>query len=332
MMATLGSFSSAVAPPAVAREGVPLLVRQPAQPGQPASGPGGRDYRFEDVHVDRIGSRPNGATLFRPEGISDADLAGLPVVVFLHGFTAVEPQRYGGWIEHLVRRGAVVIYPDYQNAGLLAGGQDRYVDNMFAGIASGLDALGTEPERVHVAGHSLGAALAMMYGLDGPARGLPPAASLTLVAPGGCRTCDNSGGFGVDIPLDRNLPADTLVSIVTGADDTLVGTADAEAFSRMAVTLPANRQRSVMVASDDHGEPALVADHLFAQTAGRGGEEDALDWFALWRPLDALIACADAGRECDVALGTSASALSLGAWSDGTPVRPLQVLPRSANP
>ena len=37
-----------------------------------------------------------------------------PVVVFNHGWLAVNPGAYGAWIEHLVRSGRIVIFPRYQ--------------------------------------------------------------------------------------------------------------------------------------------------------------------------------------------------------------------------
>lgn len=306
-----------------------VLVQEIAQPEQPADGPGGTAYSFDNVQVERIGGRPQGATAFMPGGIDRPMLDDLPVIVFLHGFTAVEPQRYGGWIEHLVKRGAIVIYPDYQDAGVFAGGQDRYIDNMFTGIAAALVDLDLRPETVHVVGHSLGAVLTMVYGTAALENGLPPAASLTLIEPGGCANCGNGIGFGVPVQLDLQVPGDSLVSIVVGADDALVGTSDAEVLSGMANTIPRDRRRFVIARSDAHGAVPLVADHLFPQTAGNGGEEDALDWYGLWRPLDALILCADSGQECETALGTSAAALSMGRWSDGVPVAPPRVQNRT---
>lgn len=316
LLAPLGAAASVSAGEIASSSG----IQEIAQPAQPDTGPGGSAYPFSGVDTERIGSRPRGATAFLPGGIDRATLDDLPVIVFLHGFTAVEPQRYGGWIEHLVRRGAVVIYPDYQDAGVFSGGQDRYIDNMFTGIASAIDTLDLDPARVHVVGHSLGAVLTMVYGTLAPERGLPPAASLTMIEPGGCATCSNGIGFGVPVQLDRQIPKDTLVSVVVGEDDTLVGSSDAMVLARLADEIPADQQRFVVVRGDAYGQPPLVADHLFPQTAGNGGEEDALDWYGLWRPLDALVTCADFRQECDTALGTSGAALSMGSWSDGTPV------------
>jgi len=312
----------ALASPAAANTGVGVTV---SPPRQPSSGPGSTVYPFAGVRTDRIGSLPTGSTVFSPEVMQPEQLVDLPVIVFLHGFTAVEPQRYGGWITHLVRRGAVVIYPDYQNPGVFAGGQDRYIGNMFLGITDALNSLDLDPSRLHVVGHSLGAVLTMVYGVTAAERGLPPAATLTMIEPGGCRNCGNSIGFGVPLLLDGTVPEDTLVSIVAGEDDALVGTSDAHMLSGMVSAIPTDRRRFVVVRSDDHGQPSLVADHLFPQTAGRGGEEDSLDWHGLWRPLDALVGCAETGQYCDIALGTSPQALFMGMWSDGTPVTTPQV-------
>ena len=37
-----------------------------------------------------------------------------PLVIFVHGSGATNADPYLAWIEHLVRRGAVVLYPQYQ--------------------------------------------------------------------------------------------------------------------------------------------------------------------------------------------------------------------------
>ncbi len=287
-------------------------------PVQPATGPGGRDYQFNDVTAVRAGDAPTGAWIYTPVGTSEEEQGTLPVVVFLHGFGGTDPEIYGEWLQHLVRSGAVVIFPDYQEPGFFEGGQGAYLGNMFAGVEAALDLLGAAPDRVHVVGHSLGAVLTAAYGALASAAGLPPAATLTLIAPGGCRTCGNFGSFGVPLPLDRQFPAETLVRTVVGGDDDFVGDADARSIQRMLADVPGDRKVFESIPSDDHGAPALIADHLFPQT---GGSPDALDWFGLWRPLDALISCADAGQDCEIALGDGDERRFMGEWSDGTPVR-----------
>jgi len=145
-------------------------------------------------------------------------------------------------------------------------------------------------------------------------------ASLTLIAPGGCATCGTTEGFGVPLSDDLRAPAGLLLQMVTGSDDAIVGDGDARAIWNLLDEVAVDRKRFVEVRSDRYGEPDLVADHLFAQGDGFGGEVDALDWYGAWRPLDSLIACADEGVMCEVALGTDADALGMGEWSDGRPV------------
>ncbi|MDQ2681960.1 MAG: alpha/beta hydrolase, partial [Chloroflexota bacterium] len=69
----------------------------PAPPQQPDHGPGGRETSYEVVQTDRIGEAPTGAWIFTPDR---DDATRLPVVVFLHGFSAVNPETYRAWIDH----------------------------------------------------------------------------------------------------------------------------------------------------------------------------------------------------------------------------------------
>ncbi|MBA3377330.1 MAG: alpha/beta fold hydrolase, partial [Chloroflexia bacterium] len=183
-------------------------------PPQPVEGPGGSAYAFDAVETSRSGNLPTGAWVFAPEGTSDVERGQMPVVLLLHGFGATDPQTYRGWISHLVRRGHIVIYPDYQPEGFLVFDQSTFVANMLAGLEQGLDKAGLEPETIHVVGHSLGAVMGAAYLRAGPLDDLPPVASLTLIAPGGCSTCGTTSGFGVPLPDDLAAPEELLVNIV----------------------------------------------------------------------------------------------------------------------
>ena len=304
---------------------VPVDGAEASPPPQSLDGPGGRTYAFAEVERARVGEIPSGASIFSPEGIPDVERSRMPVVLFLHGFGATDPTTYRGWITHLVRRGNTVIYPDYQPEGFLVLDQSAFVANMLAGLKRGLDAAGLEPGEVHVVGHSLGAVIGAAYLASGSEAGLPPVASLTLVAPGGCGTCGTMSGFGVPLPDRFEPPKGLLVNIVTGSDDTIVGDGDALAIWARLADVPQGRKRLVEVQSDRYGSPELVADHLFPQSDGFGSEVDALDWYGVWRPLDSLIACASDGTFCEIALGTDAAALEMGEWSDGGPVAPMVV-------
>jgi acetyl esterase/lipase len=91
----------------------------------------------------------------------------LPLVIFVHGSGAVDAAAYLAWIEHLVRRGAVVLFPLYQNTTLGEGG---YRQTLQDDVRGGLESLERERvpvdlSRVAVVGHSLGEPAGT--GLDG---------------------------------------------------------------------------------------------------------------------------------------------------------------------
>src|SRR5688572_27614129 len=98
-----------------ALSGVPLVaegIRSPvvAPPSQPAHGPGGGDYRHAAVKESKSGRGGRKFHLFEPAGPVPATA---PVIVFLHGWTAIDPWLYGAWISHMARRGNIVIHPRY---------------------------------------------------------------------------------------------------------------------------------------------------------------------------------------------------------------------------
>ncbi|MDP9400389.1 MAG: alpha/beta fold hydrolase, partial [Actinomycetota bacterium] len=101
-----------------------------------------------------VGSGERGATIVRERGTPP----GAPVVVFLHGWSAVQPERYGPWLEHLARQGSTVIYPTYQRPPFFD--VQTPLTNAVAGLRAALERLGGRPGPVVVAGHSAGGALA----------------------------------------------------------------------------------------------------------------------------------------------------------------------------
>src|SRR5438093_13213162 len=85
------------------------LQAQVRQPEQPASGPGGAGGRFK-VRESTFGSGAKQYWIFEPEPLRGS----VPVIAFLHGWGAVVPGPYKMWLEHIVQRGNIVIYPRYQ--------------------------------------------------------------------------------------------------------------------------------------------------------------------------------------------------------------------------
>ena len=87
------------------------LVRPPAQP---RNGPGGSAAPHASIEKTVYGAGGDEYWLFeprepRPEG-------PVPLIVFLHGWSVLDPSVYGAWIDHLVRRGNAVCFPVYQES------------------------------------------------------------------------------------------------------------------------------------------------------------------------------------------------------------------------
>ncbi|MGL5735346.1 MAG: alpha/beta hydrolase, partial [Beijerinckiaceae bacterium] len=82
-------------------------------PTQPEKGPGGADYTVaaNAVKKEAFGSGAQQVFVFTPTGNADKPR---PVIVFLHAYGAYNPKIYGAWIEHLVRRDMIVVFPRFQ--------------------------------------------------------------------------------------------------------------------------------------------------------------------------------------------------------------------------
>lgn len=303
----------------------------PVQPTQPTSGPGGSDYRFAGVTERHVGDGPRGAWVFTPEGVPEDDLGSLDMVLLIHGFGGIDPAMYEDWIDHLVRRGAIVIFPVYQSLDVIDVGPPTWPTNLFAGVQVAIASLqersGTDfrTKPVDVIGHSLGGPLSIRYTLDSERLGFPVPRTLFVVQPGGCQPCGNFGNLGIDLPLDETLPSTLLAQVLVGDRDTTVGDADARSLWPLFAAIPDNHKDYVTIRSDDHGTPPVIADHAAVGTGNRADGIDVIDWFALWRSQDALMSCAASGTDCEVALGDTPEHRFMGTWSDGVPIVPLLI-------
>jgi acetyl esterase/lipase len=291
-----------------------LAASKPSPPPQPATGPGGRLAAHAGVRATRLGSGDDEVRLYEPARPSPASA---PVVLFLHGWGAMEPRGYLAWIEHLARRGAVVVYPRYQ-ASLRTAPEDFHphiVAALRAALAE-LDRPGhvrPDRDRFAVVGHSAGGTEAATYAALAASEGLPPPRAVMAVEPGRGRGL--TGRITVPLADPARIPAGTQLLLLVGDRDRLAGDATARDIFRRATA--ADRRWLITVRSDDHGSPALVADH-FAPGAGPHAGADALDYFAYWRLFDELTDAAFAGRSLAIDP-------RMGSWSDGVPVQALVV-------
>src|SRR5688572_7616869 len=84
----------------------------PAPPPQPATGPGGKQKPHAAVIKNRYGQGGKEYWIYEPDRPKPKTA---PVVIFLHGWSSTNPLYYGAWIDHIVKRGNIVVFPRYQS-------------------------------------------------------------------------------------------------------------------------------------------------------------------------------------------------------------------------
>lgn len=304
---------------ALTREVITAQGGTPSPPTQPLTGPGGRDYPFGGyVMTQGRGEAPT-YRIFEPrDPVDDASNPDgpFPVVVFIPGCcepagTAMSPGTMRSWLEHLARRGNVVIYVVYPILDTMQ--VPLVVAEALADLATGTH-VAVDLARVTIAGYSAGGPPAVSLLVDPPA-GLPQPRALLLMAP---------------VEVSRNdiqrIPVDAHVVVVQAETDPIVGSAPLQFWTelRRAGNVTSTQRSFITLRSDDHGAPALSADHAFAATdggtLGLPFSLDALDWYGTWKYLDALGPCAYEGDLCEYVIGDTPQQRFMGRWSDGAPV------------
>jgi hypothetical protein len=154
--------------------------------------------------------------------------------------------------------------------------------------------------------------LAAGYAAQAVKEKLPAPKAIMIVQPGQ----GPEGGLRV-VPLDdcALLAPSIRLVVVVGDADSIVGEDCARRIWRE--TGHISERAFITVQSDDHGAPALRANHLSPVSWTRDAT-DALDWLAYWRTFDALMDSAFLAKKLAVDP-------DMGRWSDSTPVKPLKV-------
>lgn len=310
-----------------------VLAQEITGPEQSAGWPGGRVYRYDEVVGEHFGELPTGYWLFEPlvGAAEEAERPPHTVVILLHGYSATDPAFLRAWIDHLVRQGRVVIFPDYQTDDPLGEPPLEYTGNMIDGVAAALaelesgDHVETRLDDLAVAGYSMGGVLALNYAAMAVGLGLPVPIAVMAVTPGGCTGCGGPGGsneLGVPYRDLSRIETATKLLLIVGEDDDFVGERPAQVAWERTTQIPSHNRDYLVARSDGHGTPALVADHTFPSNAGPLTEVDALDWYGTFKWLDGLFGCAAQPPICDDTMNGGPTQLDMGEWSDGTPVNP----------
>jgi hypothetical protein len=117
-----------------AQESISAAMPAPAPqpPTQPTTGPAEAEYAFAAVRVSSLGDEPSGRRIFEPmaeaTGGTPIAVESLLLILLLDGccfkvprttFTASgvdNGEGFRAWIDHLVRRGAILVYPIYRSS------------------------------------------------------------------------------------------------------------------------------------------------------------------------------------------------------------------------
>lgn len=333
---------------------VPVRAQQlPTPPPQPETGPGGKKKPHAAVIKNRHGQGGGEYWIYEPDQPKPKTA---PVVIFLHGWSGTNPLYYGAWIDHLVKRGNIVVFPRYQSSILTA--RQDFIPNTLDAVKAAFARLQNEPghvrpdlNKVAAVGHSLGGVLAVSVAALAGENKLPQVRAVMAVEPGITRDP-------VSVPMAdlSKIPGSTLLLSIAGDRDTLVSDRDAKRIYYESTQISADNKDFVLLVSDERGRPGLSAGHraptapdpqydngegdLSSLRSGRGGSSptgaearadsrtptiDALDYYGLWKLFDALCDAAFSGKNREFALGNTPQQRFMGKWSDGTPVKELMV-------
>ena len=325
------------------------------QPEQPKSGPGGCAYPHAGVRTNLYGKGSVAYWTFEP---TDPSPASASLIVLLHGWGGGSPARLGAWIDHLVKRGNVVVFPAYQ--GSLRPWSRPWdqvpaammLENVIAAVKDAIHRLQAEGharlalDRFAITGLSLGGALTTQVAAGAAKAGLPTPKAIMPVAPGRglwARRALPPGDL-------RNIPPTVLMLVVVCEEDKNAGDYEGKVVFTQTSQIPAENKNLIVVASDYHGTPPLVTNHSsatafhpayqmasfpnddwlhrsmkpMAEQPARG--PNALHYYAYWKLFDGLVDAAFDQRNREYALGNTPEQRFMGIWSDGVPVKELRVI------
>lgn len=229
-----------------------------SSPTQPKTGPGAPLDATGEV-VKRAIGKPNDVNYVFHMASTPAQPRS--VVVLFHAWGAANPVVYGAWIDHLARRGHLVLFPGFQNVG---GTKPKEATEKAAAlIKSALAELASDaqakpdPAQVYYLAHSAGVGIAANLAAKASAFDIPEPKLLFLTMAGGIAKDEESKG----IPLVdlSTIPATTNLVTLTGDQNNMAADRLSRRILKEASAIPPARKLFMRSGSDDHGFPQLTA-------------------------------------------------------------------------
>lgn len=224
-------------------------------PTQPASGPGGTVS--DSMSVTKNVYRQGTAQEFWIFDLISPLSTPSPIIVFNHGWGAMNPSLYAGWIDHLVKKGNIVIWPRYQAS--LKGSPEEFTPNAIQATKEALNILGGKADKNNFAivGHSMGGIVSANMAALAASSGLPAPKAVMAVEPG--LTEQKIEKAKVTLADLSQIPSATLLLTLSGDQDKLARDTDAKKIFNQSTKVI--QKNYIIVQSDDHGAPALIANH-----------------------------------------------------------------------
>jgi pimeloyl-ACP methyl ester carboxylesterase len=320
---------------------ISVCVVAQTQPVQPAAGYGGSTYTYGGMTTLNCDDGATGFMLYIPT-TPHAD--SLPLIVFDHGFGEWNPLRYGSWIKHLVRRGHIVIFPRYQ-VNEYTTPSTSFTPNAITGMLRAIDTLHAHPtwtqpelDKVFYLGHSYGGLITANLATNYLSYHIPKPKAILMACPG-------YGTYpGGQLLSYSAMDSSIFVIDIFEKNDNVVDSTFALQVFNQTTAVPYKHKNLVIHFADSLGTPPVVSSHGQAScidSALDNGDRgvvmaqasyaytDVVDFYCYWKLFDALEDCALNGNGCTVAFGDTPAQTNMGSWSNGTPVRPLEVRPAS---
>lgn len=227
-------------------------------PTQPKSGPGASLDATGEVAKRAVG-KPGDVTYVYH--MASAPEKPRSVVVFLHAWGASNPIVYGAWIEHLARRGHLVLYPGFQEVG--ATKPNEATDRAAALIKSALAELASDPQakpdtaQVYYVAHSAGTGIAVNLAARAKELDIVPPKLIFATMPGGI--AKDAQSKGIQLADLSGIDASTNLVTMSGDQNNLAADRTSRRILREATAIAPTRKLFMRSGSDDHGFPQLTA-------------------------------------------------------------------------
>lgn len=289
------------------------------------------DYISPNFSVQEIGDCADGSRVwvYTPDTAVSSSSSN-DLVVYLHAYSTAFPLIYQQHINHIVKQGHTVLFPQFQEGfcfddnfsleglSLAAQSPAAWADRAVSTVADVLETVVVDYDRVYLYGHSLGGAIGLMWGALS-------SGDLQLDITAGIFAAPQPGGFeaipefvttflpfffGEDIDVVAAAPSTKFpIAVLHGNDDTIAPLSDVLPSYN---ALGSPEKAIYQATSDKHGTPDISADHIAPTSISFLGDFDVntLDWSYYWSALD------------QVMQGVPVTQLDfdLGEWSDGVPV------------